>query len=155
MTIRPACDADAPAVAALSGQLGYPSGVDEIAQRMACLAAHSDQAILVAEETGAVVAWVHIIGAERLVVAPFAEVGGLVVDAAWRGRGLGTALLAAAETWAAERGYELMRIRSNVIREDAHRFYEARGYEGSKRQVVFAKTLDVPSLPDRPTGATR
>jgi hypothetical protein len=54
---------------------------------------------------------------------------------------VGAVLLAAVETWAAERGFEIMRIRSNVIREDAHGFYEAHGYTNTKRQIVFAKDL--------------
>ena len=141
MIIRPATGADAPALAALSGQLGYPSEAEEIAGRLAALRELEHHAVLVAEETGRVVAWVHILGARHLMVDPFAEVGGLVVDAAWRGRGLGTALLAVAEAWAAERGYATMRIRSNIIREEAHRFYGARGYSDAKRQVVFARRL--------------
>ena len=141
MVIRSATDADAPILADLCGQLGYPSETEEIAHRLAALRGQANDAVLVAEDEGRVVALMHVLGAQHLVVAPFAEVGGLVVDAAWRGRGVGAALLAAAEAWAAERGFELMRVRSNVIREDAHRFYERHGYTNTKRQIVFAKRL--------------
>jgi hypothetical protein len=33
-------------------------------------------------------------------------------------------------------------VRSNVVRERAHRFYLREGYVERKRQVVFDKTLD-------------
>ncbi len=141
MVIRPATDADAPVLADLCCQLGYPSEAEAITRRLAALLGRANDAVLVAEDEGRVVALVHVLGTQHLVVAPFAEVGGLVVDAAWRGRGVGAALLAAAEAWAAERGFEIMRIRSNVIREDAHRFYESHGYSNTKRQIVFAKNL--------------
>jgi catechol 2,3-dioxygenase-like lactoylglutathione lyase family enzyme len=40
-------------------------------------------------------------------------------------------------------GCEMMRVRSNVIRERAHRFYTERlGYEVVKQQMVFGKTLE-------------
>jgi hypothetical protein len=32
-------------------------------------------------------------------------------------------------------------VRGRMRREDAHRFYEERGYRCSKRQAVFGKTL--------------
>jgi len=156
MIIRLATDADAPVLTDLCGQLGYPCEAEEITHRLAALRGHANDAVLVAEDAGHVIALIHVLGVEHLVVAPFAEVGGLVVDTAWRGRGVGAALLAAAETWAAERGFATMRIRSNVIREDAHRFYEAHGYTNTKRQIVFAKDLiprdSNPDAADRPMG---
>ncbi len=133
---------DAPTLADLCGQLGYPCEAEEITRRLAGLRGPAEDTVLVAEAAGRVVALMHVLGTRHLVVAPYAEVGGLVVDAAWRGRGVGAALLAAAEAWAAERGFEIMRIRSNVIREDAHRFYETHGYTKTKRQIVFARNLD-------------
>ena len=72
---------------------------------------------------------------------PCAEICGLVVEEAHRGHGVGTELLEAVEDWARSQGRDGIRVRSNVLREDAHRFYEGRGYRCSKRQVVFAKAL--------------
>ena len=73
--------------------------------------------------------------------APFAELAGLVVDDAVRGAGVGAALLNAAEAWARSEGFATMRVRSNVVRERAHRFYEREGYERIKAQAVFRKAL--------------
>ncbi len=141
MTIRPASRDDAAALAALSDQLGYPASAEEIASRLAALRERPEHEVLCAEQGGVVLGWVHVFGARILVAAPFAEIGGLVVDADRRGRGVGAALLRAAEAWAAARGYVHLRVRSNVVRTEAHRFYERRGYERAKQQAVFVKRL--------------
>ncbi len=55
--------------------------------------------------------------------------------------GAGAKLLQAAEEWARKRGCKGMNVRSNVIRERAHKFYEANGYEHYKTQKAFRKPL--------------
>lgn len=46
-----------------------------------------------------------------------------------RSRGIGTTLLAAAETLAVERGCYRVQLTSRNVREDAHRFYRANDYD--------------------------
>jgi GNAT superfamily N-acetyltransferase len=50
-------------------------------------------------------------------------------------------LLEEVEEWAKARGCSTMRLRSNVVRKDAHRFYVNLGYEIVKRQLAFRKVL--------------
>jgi GNAT superfamily N-acetyltransferase len=50
-------------------------------------------------------------------------------------------LLAAVEAWARERDFSSVRVRSNVLRERAQRFYQRKGYIEKKRQAVFLKRL--------------
>ena len=141
MTIRSARESDAATVASLSTQLGYPASPEQIGDRLASIGERVDQEVLVAEQAGTVVGWVHVFRSDRLETDPFAEIGGLVVDRSHRGRGVGAALLDAAEAWAAARGLRAMRIRSNIVRDEARRFYENRGYTCSKTQAVFGKPL--------------
>jgi GNAT superfamily N-acetyltransferase len=54
---------------------------------------------------------------------------------------VGARLLASAEEWARKRGCKSMSVRSNVIRERAHKFYERNGYEHYKTQKAFRKKL--------------
>ncbi|HEY3676065.1 MAG TPA: GNAT family N-acetyltransferase, partial [Candidatus Tumulicola sp.] len=68
-------------------------------------------------------------------------IAALVVDESERGNGTGAALLQAAEAWARERGVRCIRVRSNVIRADAHRFYEREKYAPLKDQRVFEKRM--------------
>jgi GNAT superfamily N-acetyltransferase len=144
--IREARRADAEALAALSDQLGYPAAAGEVRERLRVLARRGDNRVLVAEAEGRVVGWVHVFGAHLLETPAFAEIGGLVVGDGDRGRGVGRRLMRAAEEWAAAAGYAVVRVRSNVVRERAHRFYEGLGYACAKRQAVFAKAV-------RPEGA--
>jgi GNAT superfamily N-acetyltransferase len=139
VNVREATESDAVALAALSTQLGYPTKPTEAAERLGALGPAS--AVLVAEDNGAVLGWIHVCGVQFFQSPPFAEVGGLVVDEASRGRGVGKLLLEAGARWAAERGYRKLRVRSNVVREDAHRFYEREGFRRTKTQAVFDRGL--------------
>jgi len=141
LTIREAEPDDAAALAALSVQLGYPATAGETAARLAALRARPGDAVLVAEDGGAVLGWLHVGGKLMLESAPFAEVLGLVVDEKHRGKGVGKRLLAGAVRWAADNGFARLRVRSNVTREDAHRFYEREGFRRVKTQVVLDRPL--------------
>lgn len=145
MRIRPIRAADAEALVPLCGQLGYPATRQQVERRLVLLADRADcadQGLFGAETgEGRLVGWVHVQSRRVLESDPFAEICGLVVDEGHRGVGVGGELVAAAERWAAEHGYLTVRVRSNVIRTDTHRFYERRGYAIVKSQISFAKTL--------------
>ena len=141
MNIRQAIASDAAALAALSTQLGYPSTAEEIAGRLDVLGGRPGNGVLVAEDGSGVVGWLHVSGMYLLESPSFAEVLGLVVDEAHRGKGIGKQLLDDAARWAADRGFDRLRVRSNVIREDAHRFYEREGFRRTKTQVVLDRPL--------------
>lgn len=143
MTIRPARPGDAPELAALAGELGYPSTTAELAGRLTPLLADPAQAVLVAVDADdRAVGWTHVVVRRQLDSDDWVEVAGLVVTAAQRGAGTGAALLAAAERWAVARGLPLVQLRSNVVRERAHRFYRRQGYEPVKSQVLFRRRVD-------------
>ncbi len=93
------------------------------------------------ERDSKLVGWIHVFVSQRLEADPFAEIGGLVVDSGARGQGVGSALLQMAEAWSRRQGFGSIRVRSNVIRAEAHEFFQKRGYSQSKRQAVFDKDL--------------
>ena len=133
---------DAEAVAALSGQLGYPSTPAEIGRRFRALDGSPDSQVLVAEgESGMVIAWIHVCATRHLESDSVAEVVGLVVAEDARGRGIGRALMAEAERWSLGRGYATVMVRSNVIRVPAHAFYQRLGFEIAKSQYKFRKSI--------------
>lgn len=134
--------ADAPAAARLAAQLGYPSTAAQIERRFRALEEPGDARVLIAEGAdGVVVGWIHIFGTRPLESDSCAEIGGLVVDDAVQGRGVGSALVTSAEAWAKERGYGVVSVRSNVIRLEAHEFYKSRGYQVLKSQFKLRKQL--------------
>jgi GNAT superfamily N-acetyltransferase len=140
-TLRPARAADAPALAGLCGQLGYPSTAAQVAGRLAEILRRPEHAVFVAEADGHAAGWIHVFVCRMLEAEPFLEVGGLVVDETRRGSGIGRQLMAAGEKWSLERGVLEVRLRSNVVREGAHRFYESLGYQNVKSQFTFHKQL--------------
>jgi len=142
VTVRRARSNDAPRLAELSGQLGYPATAAEISKRIRKLKPASQNALFVAETLNAgVVGWAHVSVTHLVEVGTRAELNGLIVAEGRRSLGAGARLLEAAEEWALRHGCPSMSVRSNVIRERAHKFYERQGYEHYKTQKAFRKSL--------------
>jgi GNAT superfamily N-acetyltransferase len=142
LKIRRATGADAPRIAVLSGQLGYPATAAQMRKRLRGIRPASQHAVFVADSAkDGVIGWVHVSKEPLLEDEIRAEVNGLVVAEGQRSLGAGAELLAAAEEWARKHGCKSMSVRSNVIRERAHQFYERHGYEHYKTQKSFRKPL--------------
>lgn len=142
MTIRIARRSDAPRVAELLGELGYPSSAAESAARIAELSANALHVVFVAADSSdAATGCLHACVRHQLASEPFVQVASLVVAEAHRGAGVGAELLARAEAWARAQGIRLVRLRCNVTRVRAHGFYVRAGYALSKTSHLFTKTL--------------
>ncbi len=148
VSIRPARIEDAEALAALSGQLGYPSSRAAVERRLVPLLSQSAHVILLAEANGAspgtqphVVGWIHGFVKHTIEADPMVELGGLVVDEAWRGHGVGRLLIEAVERWTRSVGCSAVTVRCNAMRERAHAFYQNLGYGAVKTQRVFRKSI--------------
>src|SRR3546814_399340 len=141
MTIRPMAPADLPAARILLDQLGYALSPDEVAARFAIVTAASDHAVFVAEADGAVAGLLHVYFRPALDKPPEAVVQALVVDKARRGGGIGRALMAEAERWAAGRGLGSVTLSSHISREAAHAFYRALGYVVASDSLWLRKEL--------------
>lgn len=141
MILRPARLEDAPAIAGLATQLGYPTNTEQAEARMRGLLDRSDGVLLVTEEEGSVTGWIQIAGAFRIENDPFAEITGLVVDESRRSQGTGARLVEAAIEWAVRHGFRTIRVRSNTVRERTHAFYERLGFQRTKTQVSFSKPI--------------
>jgi GNAT superfamily N-acetyltransferase len=140
--IRRARQEDASRIAALCGQLGYPTSTKQMAARLRRLLRDKSGACFLAETAReGVIGWVHVSVTPLLEVELRAEVNGLVVDEKVRSRGAGARLLDTAERWARKKGCTGMSVRSNVIRDRAHGFYLRQGYEHYKTQKAFRKRL--------------
>jgi GNAT superfamily N-acetyltransferase len=63
----------------------------------------------------------------------------MVVDEGVRGRGIGSALVRAAEQALQAKGCYIVEVTSHLRRADAHRFYEKLGYE--RTSVRLAREL--------------
>ncbi|HXM16722.1 MAG TPA: GNAT family N-acetyltransferase [Candidatus Eremiobacteraceae bacterium] len=141
LRIRRAKASDVVRLAELAGELGYPTTTAEMKVRLRRVKPAALNAIFVAEDGGEVVGWIHVSVSYLLEVPLRAEINGLVVSATTRSRGTGARLLEAVEAWARTKKCEGMSVRSNVIRDRAHAFYERNGYEHYKTQKSFRKPL--------------
>ncbi|MGR4064767.1 MAG: GNAT family N-acetyltransferase [Vulcanimicrobiaceae bacterium] len=139
--VREALDVDGPRVRALLRQLGYDvtdAHVDSVLVRRG-----PSREVFVAVVSGA-----GVVGLVETLVPPptladsvGCEITALVVEDEFRSCGIGEGLVARAEAWARERGCGRLRVRTNVLRERAHAFYERLGYERLKAQHVYERAL--------------
>jgi GNAT superfamily N-acetyltransferase len=83
----------------------------------------------------------EVVGVIQVMVMPhFQHTGGWVCEVesvyvreGMRGQTIGAQMLAAAEEMGRRAGCYRVQLTSNMVREDAHRFYESHGYAATKR----------------------
>jgi GNAT superfamily N-acetyltransferase len=140
VTIREATALDADAVAALLGELGYPTSPAQAGQRLQRIAADPSSWVIVAEVESEL-AGLGVLQVQNLVERdePGCKVAGLVVGQRYRRRRIGELLMQALEDEARRRGGKVMGLNTAHRRADAHAFYEALGYEHTGRR--YAKKL--------------
>lgn len=142
LDIRPVTASDTGALRPLLEQLGYALSEAEIKKRIARLVVSRDHClVLAAGEDRAPVALLHVYGRPALEKPPEAVVQALVVREEARGLGLGQAMMAYAETWAAAHGYRHVSLSSQVERDGAHEFYRRLGYSRYATSHHFRKTI--------------
>jgi len=140
--VRPAQPTDGNAMAALAEQLGYPCTGTEVRKRLDDMKDPAQYGAFVAvRPQGELVGWIGAYVFRAIELAPFAEISGLVVERTLRSRGIGKALLNAAEDWARKVGLPAISVNSSLTRELAHRFYVSNGYELVKTQKIFRKSF--------------
>lgn len=125
----------------LCEQLGYPAQSGALPQRLVRLQRDPNVRALVADAgEGAIgLATVHLrhtINHE----APIAQLTLLVVDESRRSRGVGRALVEAAERWAHAQGCHRIVVTTALQRTGAHAFYERIGYRHTGRR--YGKDFD-------------
>jgi len=141
--IRPAAAADAPHLAKLLTELGYPASADAVSERLAHWLPDQASLVLVAERGD------RIIGCISLHAIPYLERTGrwlriesLVVQEQERGAGTGRALVAVAEQLAGDWNCLQIEVTSLRSRSDAHAFYRRLGFtDACDRSGRFVKEL--------------
>ena len=141
VTIRIAAQRDTGAIAPLLGQLGYPTSVDELGERLEHLTDRPDGEVLVAELDGKVVgvaAYVLIDVLERS--DPQCRITALIVDDRFRRRGVAYSLVHTIEETARDFGCFRLEVTSRTDRAEALAFYRAAGFDERPRRLI--KPLD-------------
>ena len=138
LAVRPATPADLPRLLELLGQMDdsmYAARRDAgDASRLRVfreIAADPHQHLLVAETEGRIVGTVHLIVIPHFSRSckPSGLLESMVVDGAYRRRGVGAALLREVQRLAREAGCYKLALSSNLARRGAHRFYSRVGWK--------------------------
>ena len=144
VAIRPAETADAAALAELMTQLGYPTRTSEMEMRMETICADKNYATFVAVSEGRVCGMIGTrISCSFEHNSPGGAILALVVSEKIRGRGVGHALIAAAENDFAQRNIRRVAVYTHFRRTEAHEFYEKLGY--TKNGFRLVKELPIPA----------
>jgi GNAT superfamily N-acetyltransferase len=138
ISIRQATEADAEALAALVGELGYPTEPATALERLRDSTAVGD-CLLVAVHHSNVIGLILLHRTPFLHRAPDGRISTLVVSDNYRGKGVGGRLLVAAESVFREWGCTRIEVSSGAQRAAAHRFYLRAGY--SEQPKRFIKVL--------------
>jgi GNAT superfamily N-acetyltransferase len=141
MMLRLARIDDVAEIARLAEELGYPASAEMMRARLDSLLAHPDHRISVVEEGNRLRGWIAVEHRRTLESGERIEIVGLVVDTRHRGGGVGRMLVADAEQWARQSGFDVILVRSNITRQASHPFYEHLGYIRRKTQHCYAKPL--------------
>jgi len=131
VALRPATAADAPRIAALFTEEGYPAGATAVEARLGRFNT-DDSTVIVADHDG------DILGFIALHVVPrfehddaFVRIVALVVDSAVRDRGIGRVLMAEAERIGRAREAAFVEITAGHHRPAARHLYDSLGYDAS------------------------
>jgi predicted N-acetyltransferase YhbS len=140
--LRPVKKEDSKEVKKLAEELGYPSTEEKVAEILDTVIQHDDHRLIVAEKANELIGYIHMVSSLRVGSDPFVEIAALNVRDDFRNKGIGKALIAESQNMASEKGIDYIRIRSNIIRKEAHRFFEQRGFQNLKTQEVFMKKVN-------------
>ncbi len=142
VAILPMREEHLPEVARLSVQLDYPATLEEVARRFKLNEGRPDHQSYVALLDGRLVGWVQLwVEHAVLVEERGVELAAMVVDRNHRSAGVGKALVNAGKAWARGQGVGELRLSSNVLRNDAHRFYLREGFILYKTSHFFSFDL--------------
>ena len=142
LKIRPAMLDDVQQITSLSSELGYLPDDNETRESLESVLRSSDSTVYVAVVSGyGVVGWIHVYHTVRIESGCFGEIGGLIVTEQYRNLGIGKKLLLSVEKWLKKNGIKKLRVRSNIERNNSHRFYAKLGFKKEKTQIVLDKIL--------------
>jgi len=139
--VRTAEETDCSEITRLSNEMGYPSSFKKVCEILDMVLSHDDHQLFVAANDEKLLGYIHLVHSLRLSSEPFIEIAAIVVEQSVRHKGIGKALIEKTEKWAKNREFDFIRIRSNIIREDAHQFFYHQGFKKLKTQDVFFKEM--------------
>ena len=137
VTIRSATIDDVLKITSLSRQLGYNITEADTSNFLSALLPSGTEAVYVAEHADNVIGWMQLTHVTRIESGHFMEIAGLVVEEAYRSKGIGNMFIAFAKDQCKQKGIDKLRVRTNTVRLRTHSFYEKSGFTCVKEQKVY------------------
>ena len=129
--LRPAQPGDAPTIAALFTDEGYPAGPSDIVARLGHFDTPESQ-VIVAEHDESILGFIAVHAMARFEHDDqIVRILALVVDAGARERGVGRALMAEAERFGRALGAAFVEVTAGHRRPEARHLYESLGYDST------------------------
>ncbi len=140
-TIRMATADDSAEIAALLGELGYPADEAFVRTRLQSLLSSREDAVFVAEWDGELAGFLsfHLIPLFHT-QGRLGRITALSVSGKFQRRGVGKAMISAAEALAWENDCERIEVTSGDARSEAHAFYRGVGYQEVSRRFMKSKS---------------
>ena len=142
ITTRTAEISDAEKIACLNARaLGYEFGIEKTRDVLSEILGDAKNAVFIAEYCGEFAGYIHACTYVTTFSPLASNIMGIAVAENFRRKGIGRALLQAAEEWTRVIGGKSVRLCSGMERKEAHEFYASCGYARVKEQMQFRKTM--------------
>jgi GNAT superfamily N-acetyltransferase len=139
MSIRIANINDAAIIQSLLNQLGYPTQLEQLTDKIVRLVNHPDESLIVFDD-GRVKAVMSIHFTPQFALdGDFAIISYFAVDETARSEGIGRQMEEHCVQLAKDRNCDRIQVHCHIRRAEAHRFYERQGYQESRK--YFIKSL--------------
>jgi GNAT superfamily N-acetyltransferase len=124
-------------VTELAEELGYASREELVLRRFYSLSSHKEHSIVVFEDGNKILGWMHLKQEYTLLGERKVEIAALVVDEKYRSRGVGKLFVDFSKYWAKINGSNTISVRTSILRERAHAFYQREGFQLRKTSHFF------------------
>jgi GNAT superfamily N-acetyltransferase len=134
---RPASMDDLESIVYLSEHWGHPSTSEKMQRGVQEIINHADHRIFLIQYEEKITGWIHGFCSLHMESGPYVEIAGMVVDRSFRRKGMGKKLVDKIIEWSKARNCKTVRVRSNILRQEAHLFYTGIGFQEVKQQKVY------------------
>ncbi|MGN1182061.1 MAG: GNAT family N-acetyltransferase [Faecalibacillus sp.] len=119
--------------------LGYDYSQEKMKKQIIKILNKETDKIYVAQIDDQIIGYIHVHDYDLIYQDHLKNILGIAVDKRYRHLGIGRSLLQKAEQWAKDTDAKGIRLVSGEERKEAHKFYQACGYQLKKKQCYFVK----------------